>query len=134
MAKLPISSAVSSGHPTSAIGLSESDRKVAQAFLWALKPLTNLRMPLPSLTAFLMVALNEGEGVNVYARSAGIHRAEMSRILHAIGDRARNGGPGLGLIHIERPDADPLRTRISLTSKGRSIAKEIFAQLRRIKD
>lgn len=90
-------------------------------------------MPLPSLTAFLMVALDEGQGVNVYARSAGIDRRAMSRILHAIGDRARSGGPGLGLITIEQHLSDPARTRIFLTPKGHSIAKEIFLQLHKIR-
>ena len=77
-----------------------NDKRATRALLWALKPLSNLRrpVPLPSLTAFLMVVLDEGRGVNEYARAVGIHRAAMSRNLHAIGDRARNGGPGLGLV------------------------------------
>ena len=90
-------------------------------------------MPLPSPTTFLMVALDGWQGVTAYARSAGVDRAVMSRILHAIGDRGRDGGPGPGLIAIERWSSDPGRTRIVLTSRGRSIAKEIFLQLSRIK-
>lgn len=135
MAKVPTSSATSLAQKLSDPALSENEKRVAQALLWALKPLANLRrpMPLPSLTAFLMIALDEGQGVNVYARGAGIDRAAMSRTLHAIGDRARNGGPGLGLIKIEPRLSDPARTRIFLTSKGRAIAKEIFLQLRRMR-
>lgn len=78
-----------------------------------------------------MVALDEGQGVNVYARGAGMDRGAMSRILHSIGDRARNGGPGLGLIEIESDLPDSTKTRIFLTSKGRSIANEVFLQLRK---
>jgi hypothetical protein len=102
--------------------------------LWALKPLTNLRgsIPLPFVTTFLTVALDEGKGVNAYARAVGIHRAAMSRYLRDIGDRARNGGPGLGLVTIEPHPTAPLRSQVFLTNKGRLIAKEIFQQLRRV--
>jgi hypothetical protein len=85
-----------------------------QALLWALKPLVNLRgsMPLPYVTTFLMVALGEGEGVCSYARMSGISRAAMSRHLRDIGDRARNGGPGLGLVTIERHPDDSRRRQV----------------------
>jgi DNA-binding MarR family transcriptional regulator len=101
--------------------------------LWALKPLANLKrpLPLPSLTAFLLVALDEGKGVNAYARAAGVDRAIMSRTLHAIGDRARTGGPGLGLITMQPHPTDPKKVQIFMTSKGRSITKEIARQLQR---
>jgi DNA-binding MarR family transcriptional regulator len=110
-----------------------SDQRVIQILLWALKPLANLKrpMPLPSLTAFLLVAHDEGKGVNAYARAAGIDRAIMSRTLHAIGDRARTGGPGLGLITMQPHPTDPKRVQIFMTSTGRSIAKEISRQLQR---
>lgn len=81
-----------------------------------------------------MVALDEGKGVNAYARALGIHRAAASRNLHAIGDRARIGGPGLGLVTIQTHPPDPLRSRVFLTPKGRLIAREMFQQLRRIKE
>ncbi|MGC1777280.1 MAG: MarR family winged helix-turn-helix transcriptional regulator [Xanthobacteraceae bacterium] len=133
MAKLSTSSGLAQKYFDAAF--TESDRRIAQAFLWALKPLTNLRrpVPLPSMIAFLMVALDEGQGVTTYARGAGIDHASMSRILHSIGDRGRNGSHGLGLIRIERRLADQAKTQIFLTSKGRAIAKDIFSQLRRIK-
>jgi DNA-binding MarR family transcriptional regulator len=86
------------------------------------------------LTAFLMVVLDEGRGVNEYARAVGIHRAAMSRNLHAIGGRARNGGPGLGLVSVQPHPANPVRSQVFLTLKGRSIAKEIFRQLRNVAD
>lgn len=89
-------------------------------------------MPLPSLTAFLLVAFDEGHGVNAYARAAGVHRAIMSRTLYAIGDRARNGGPGLGLVTIKKTPSEPMRTEIFLTSKGRALAAEIVRHLRKL--
>ncbi len=134
MAKAPPSSA-SASDPNSALdrSITRSDKIAAQALLWALRPLSNLHrpMPLPFMTAFLMVALDEGKGVNDYARAVGIHRAAMSRNLHAIGDRARNRGPGLGLVTIEPHPANPIKSRVFLTAKGRSIADQMFQQLRK---
>lgn len=134
MAKAPPSSA-SASDPNSALdrSITRSDKIAAQALLWALRPLSNLHrpMPLPFMTAFLMVALDEGKGVNDYARAVGIHRAAMSRNLHAIGDRARNCGPGLGLVTIEPHPANPIKSRVFLTAKGRSIADQMFQQLRK---
>jgi hypothetical protein len=78
----------------------QSDKGAIQTLLWALKPLLNLRgsIPLPYVTIFLMVAPDEGRSVSTYARTVGVKdRHIMSRYLRDIGDRARNGGPGLGL-------------------------------------
>ncbi len=113
--------------------ITPSDKRTTQALLWALKPLSNLRgsIPLPFVTSFLMVAADEGKGVNAYARAMGIHRAAMSRYLRDIGDRARNGGPGLGLVTVEDDPSDPVRSQVFLTPKGRSIAKQIFRQIRK---
>jgi hypothetical protein len=104
-----------------------------QSLLWALKPLINLRgtIPLPFVTTFLFVALDEGKGVDTYARAVGMHRSAMSRNLHAIGDRARNGGPGLGLVTVDSHPTAPGRSQVHLTTKGRLVAKEVLQQLRR---
>jgi hypothetical protein len=113
--------------------ISPSDQRGLQTLLWALKPLSNLRgsIPLPFVTTFLMVAINEGEGVCAYARTMGIHRASMSRYLSAIGDRARDAGPGLGLVTVARHPNEPQRRQVFLTTKGRLIAEEMFRQMRR---
>ncbi len=104
-----------------------------QSLLWALKPLINLRgtIPLPFVTTFLFVALDEGKGVDTYARAVGMHRSAMSRNLHALGDRARNGGPGLGLVTVDSHPTAPGRSQVHLTAKGRLVAKEVLQQLRR---
>ena len=113
--------------------LAATDKRAAQSLLRTLKPLLNLRasIPLPFVTTFLFVALDEGKGVNEYARAAGIHRAAMSRYLRDIGDRARNGGPGLGLVAVVQDDPGVKKTRVVLTAKGRQLAKEVFEQTRR---
>jgi hypothetical protein len=112
--------------------IEQSNKKAIQIVLSALKPIIDLRgsIPLPFVTTFFMVALDEGKGVNAYARAFGVHRAAMSRYLRDIGDRARNGGPGLGLVTVKPHPSIPRRSQVRLTAKGRSIAKEIFVQLR----
>jgi len=50
---------------------------------------------------FLTVALEEGKLVGTYARELGLTRFVMSRYMRRIGDRARDGGPGLGLVTIK---------------------------------
>jgi DNA-binding MarR family transcriptional regulator len=105
-----------------------SDGKPIAALLRTLDLLGGLggSMPLSFVTTFLMVALDEGKGVCAYARAVGIHRAAMSRYLRDIGERARNGGPGLGLVTVEPHPHDPRRRRVLLTAKGRSVARQIF--------
>ena len=47
-----------------------------------------------------------------------------------IGDKARNGMPGLGLVTIKRTQGYPTRTEVFLTDKGRAIAAQVFQGLR----
>jgi hypothetical protein len=112
--------------------LKRGNKREVESLLRGLKPLCNLRgsIPLPFVTTFLMVVLDEGKGVNAYARAVGIHRSSMSRYLRDIGDRARNGGPGLGLVTVEPHPTNPLRSQVLLTAKGRAIARKVFEQMR----
>ena len=79
--------------------IAPSDKRVVQTLLWALKPLSNLRrsIPLPYAITFLTVALEEGRPVGAYARDLDLNRYVMSRYMQCIGEKSRNGGPGLGL-------------------------------------
>jgi DNA-binding MarR family transcriptional regulator len=56
----------------------------------------------------------------------------MTRYLHSIGDQARGGGSGLGLITIKRITGSRNKTEIYLTEKGRAVAAEVFGNLRRL--
>jgi DNA-binding MarR family transcriptional regulator len=124
---------VPAGNAVSITPIATGEKRHLQALLWALKPLANLRgsLPLPVVTTFLLVALDEGKGVGAYAQAFGMHRSIMSRYLHDLADRARNGGPGLGLIAIRSHPTDPRRRQIFLTESGRLIAGRIFRQIRR---
>jgi hypothetical protein len=110
------------------------DKRAIQTLLWALKPLANLRrsIPLPYALAFLTVALDEGKPVGTYAREMDVNRWVMTRIMQTIGDKARNGGAGLGLVTIKRTTGYPTRTEVFLTEKGRAIAAQVFQNLQRL--
>jgi hypothetical protein len=111
-----------------------SDKRVIQTLLWALKPLANLRrtIPLQYALTFLTVALDEGKPVGTYAREMDVNRWVMTRIMQSIGDKARSGGVGLGLVTIKRTTGYPTRTEVFLTEKGRAVAAQVFENLRRL--
>ena len=101
--------------------------------LGAVKPLIALRgsLPFPWVLAFLTVVVEEGKSVGAYAQELNVNRFLMSRYIRRIGDRARNGGPGLGLVTTKRTRSSPTRTAIFLTDKGRAIAAEVYRNLAR---
>jgi len=116
--------------------IAPTDKRVVQTLLWALKPLSNLRrsIPLPYAITFLTVALEEGKPVGAYARELDFNRYVMSRYMQCIGDKARNGSTGLGLVTIKRTKGYPSRTEVFLTEKGRAVAAQVFGNLRRLVD
>jgi hypothetical protein len=97
-----------------------SDQRTIQALLWALKPLADLRrsIPLTYALTFLTAALKEGKPVGTYAREMNVNPWVMTRIMQTIGDKARNGAPGLGLVTIKRTAGYPTRTEVFLTDKA----------------
>jgi hypothetical protein len=116
----------------SALSITRSDKRIIESLLLALEPLSKLSGPVPLrlVATFLTVASNEGQGVCEYARCLGIHRAVMSRFIHNLADRARNGDPGLDLIMIEEGPGRPNKQQIFLTKKGHAVAEAMFRNLR----
>jgi hypothetical protein len=45
--------------------------------------------------------------------------------MQCIGDRARNGRAGLGLVTVKRTRGYPTRTEVFLTDKGRAVAARV---------
>jgi DNA-binding MarR family transcriptional regulator len=113
--------------------LAPGKKRAAEVLLRALEPLSNLRgsrsIPLPFAVVFLTVVLDEGKGNNEYARALGIDRRIMSRYFLALGKKARNGGPGLGLIEVKPLPDDNQKVQIFLTAKGRLIADKVLDQI-----
>jgi hypothetical protein len=109
--------------------ITRADKRILQSLLLALEPLSNTRgprapAPLRLVTTFLTVVSNEGQGVNEYSRCLGIHRSVMSRYVHELADRSRDGGPGLGFISIGEDSGRPNRQQeIFLTKKGHAVAR-----------
>ena len=104
-----------------------------QSLLQALDAFLKLRgrIPLRELVVFLHIALDEGNEAIEYADRLKLSRAAMSKYVHDLADRARGGGPGLGLIEFKYTGGNEHnRKPIFLTKKGRSVASAILKSLR----
>jgi DNA-binding MarR family transcriptional regulator len=118
------------------IFLTDKGHAVAKAMfdrqtLLALQPFLNLRpVALRTVTAFLIIASNEGKSPADYARYLKTDRSSMSKIIYDLADRARDGGPGLGLVQIDEPSTPRTKQAVFLTKKGRAFARTMFEQLR----
>jgi DNA-binding MarR family transcriptional regulator len=113
--------------------IAAGDHQVIQSLLQALETFLKLRGPIPlrELVIFLHIAMDEGNEAIEYADRLKLHRAAMSKYVHDLADRARNGGPGLGLIEFKyRGGNEHNRKPIFLTKKGRSVAAAILKSLR----
>jgi DNA-binding MarR family transcriptional regulator len=109
------------------------DDRIIQSLLQALDAFQKLRGPLPlrELVVFLHIALDEGNEAIEYADRLKIRRGAISRYVHDLADRARGGGPGLGLIEFKYKGGNQHnRKPIFLTKKGRSVAAAMLQSLR----
>ena len=80
--------------------------------------------------AFLLVAMDEGRGVQEYAERAGVTQPGMTRILLALGPRGQRGAEGHRLVH-QATDTEDLRSRRTfLTAKGEALMREILRLIR----
>lgn len=118
----------------SVANVTKEERAVLNAHLRAIEPFKNLRetMPLQYVTAFLLVATEEGQNITWYAKQAGISQALMVRHLADLGDVNRYHNEGLGLV--EQFD-DPMDKRfrlMRLTAKGRGVVAQIFRAYHRV--
>ena len=114
------------------VALGEQERNAAASLFSALQGFTAIRdtMPLQYVMSFLLVALDEGQSVNEYARRAGVGTTVMSRHLLDIGVRNRHMEPGFGLVDY-RPNPMELRKHeYFLTPKGRALAHRILSMWR----
>jgi DNA-binding MarR family transcriptional regulator len=82
-------------------------------------------MPLQYLSAFLLVAGEEGLSVSEYARRAHVSISVMSRHLLDIGDRTRLGEEGLGLVTFRVRPENMREHEYLLTPKGKILWQQI---------
>lgn len=102
-------------------------------FLGALEPFFRLKGTLPTrcIQAFLLVAEEEGQSVNGYARRANMSMRTMSRNLLDIGERNRHMEEGFCLV-VGRPNPMNLREKVYfLTDKGHALLHSVTRQLKR---
>jgi DNA-binding MarR family transcriptional regulator len=79
---------------------------------------------------FLLVAMDEGRGVQEYAERAGVTQPVMTRILLALGPHGQKGAAGHQLVE-QATDAEDLRKRQTfLTAKGKALKREIVRVMR----
>ena len=113
--------------------IAPDDTRIIQGLLQALDAFLKLRGPIPlrELVIFLHIALDEGHEAIEYADRLKLHRGAVSKYVHDLADRARNGGPGLGLVEFRYTGGNKHnRKPIFLTRKGRSVAAAILKSLR----
>jgi DNA-binding MarR family transcriptional regulator len=75
--------------------------------------------------AFLLVASEEGRGVQEYAERAGVTQAVMTRILFALGSRSQGRNGGYGLVHQSKDTDDARKHQTFLSAKGKALMREI---------
>ena len=88
-------------------------------------------MPLQYVTAFLLVAMEEGQTVGEYARRLGISASLMTRHLSDLGDTNRYHDAGFGLVEHYDDPKDKRYRYVRLTPKGRGVVGQIVRALSR---
>jgi DNA-binding MarR family transcriptional regulator len=80
--------------------------------------------------AFLLVASEEGLGVQEYAERAGITQAVMTRVLFALGSRSQGRVRGYGLVQQGIDTKDARKHQTFLTARGKALMREIVRLVR----
>jgi DNA-binding MarR family transcriptional regulator len=115
------------------MGISDDDKRVLTNLEAALKPFFKLSptMPMQYVTAFLLVALKEGQTVGELATRAGITPSLMTRHLADLGQNNRYHEKGYDLI-VKTDDPMDRRTRRQrLTDKGQRVVGQILGAMTR---
>lgn len=101
-----------------------------QRLLWTIKPLTDVwaGMPLSYLTTFLLVAIEEGQGVGDIARAYGTSdRRVMSRFLRGLAKKPSDRGrEGEDLLEFRRHPTNKQKKAIYLSGKGRDLLSKML--------
>ena len=87
-------------------------------------------MPLQHAYTFMLVALNEGQGVQEYAELADVSQSVMTRNLLDLGERNRRREPGYGLVMQRMDPMDMRRHQTFLTPEGKALLRRIVHAVR----
>ena len=113
--------------------LSETEKEILQRRVMGfLKEFRTVRptMPLQHAFTFMLVALNEGEGVQEYAELADVSQSVMTRNLLDLGERNRRREPGYGLVMQRMDPLDMRRHQTFLTPEGKALLRRIAHAVR----
>jgi len=114
-------------------GLATKDQQLALRkcllFMAAFRAVRRI-MPMQYAYAFLLVALEEGRGVQEYAERAGVTQAVMTRILFALGSSSRGRERGYGLVQQAIDPEDARKHQTFLSAKGKALMREIVRLVR----
>ena len=112
--------------------LSDDERAAARALRLALEPFYTMRpnVPLSYLRTFLMIAEEEGLGVNDYAQTGDIAPSVMTRNILDIGSLNRHKEEGLALVTNDRDPFDLRKNNVRVTPKGRALVRQWVTVLR----
>ena len=111
--------------------VSDDDKKTIKNLLAGLGHFKDIRhtMPLQYVTAFLLVAQEEGLGVGDYAKRAGVSMTVMSRHLLDIGERNRSMTEGFGLVTYRANPMELRKHEYKLTERGKSLVRKLVSAL-----
>lgn len=112
--------------------LTEEERSAARALRMALEPFYTMRpnVPLSYLRTFLLIAEEEGLGVNDYAGIGDIAPSVMTRNILDIGTLNRHKEEGLALVDSDRDPFDLRKHNVRVTPKGRALVRQWVTVLR----
>jgi hypothetical protein len=109
----------------------DDEKAVLVSLLKALKPFHELdsTMPLQYVTAFLQVAIKEGQTVTEYAKTLGTSQSLMTRRLADIGQINRYHQAGYDLVEAKSDLMDRRTKRNQLTAKGQRLVGQLLGAL-----
>jgi DNA-binding MarR family transcriptional regulator len=112
--------------------VSDEDKQVLKGAMHLMDEFAKLRptMPLQQARAFLLVASNEGLGVQEYAQLANVSQSVMTRNLLDLGARNRKREPGFGLLVSRMDPMDMRKHQTPLTDQGQRLVKRVVDTLR----
>ena len=109
----------------------DDEKAVLVSLQKALKPFYELdsTMPLQYVTAFLQVAIKEGQTVTEYAKTLGTSQSLMTRHLADIGQINRYHEAGYDLVEAKSDPMDRRTKRNQLTAKGQRLVGQLLGAL-----
>jgi len=112
--------------------LSDDERTILKNVMHLMDAFRVVRptMPLQHAYTFLLVAAEEGLGVQDYAKRARVAQTVMTRHLLDIGLMNRKRQPGYGLVTQRSHPLDLRKHQTFLTSEGRSLLHKIIRSVR----